>query len=41
MLQPMLAFPVDNLKTTEAIKRKLKKLDLVYVECSGKRATVF
>ena len=48
MLQLMLAFPVDDPKTTEAIKRQVKKLVLVYVECFelsvecfGKRATIF
>ena len=44
----MLAFPVDDPKTTEAIKRQVKKLVLVYVECFelsvecfGKRLTIF
>ena len=47
MLQPMLAFPVDDPKTIEAIKKQVKKLALVYtgcfelsVECFGKRATI-
>ena len=29
----MLALPVDDPKTTEAMKRQVKKLVLVYVEC--------
>ena len=44
----MLAFPVDDPKTTEAINRQVKKLVLVYVECFelsiecfGKRATIY
>ena len=48
MLQPMIIFPIDNPKTTEAIKRQVKKLVLIYVECFelsvecfGKRATFF
>ena len=48
MLQPMLAFPVDDPKTAEAVKRQIKKLVLIYiecfelsVECFGKRATIF
>ena len=48
MLQPTLAFPVDDPKTTEAVKRQVKKLVLIYVEyfelsveCFGKRATIF
>ena len=48
MLQPMLAFPVDYPKTTDEIKRQVKNLDLIYVECFelsvecfGKKATIF
>ena len=48
MLQLMLAFSVDDPKTTEAIKKQVKKLVLVYkeccelpVECFGKRVTFF
>ena len=48
MLQPMIAFPKDNPKTTEAIKRQVKKLVLIYVgcfelsiDCFSKRATFF
>ena len=33
MLQPMLAFPIDDPKTKEATKRQIKKLVLIYVEC--------
>ena len=48
MLQPTLAFPVDDPKTTEAIKIHAKKLVLFYVDCFelsvkcfGKIATIF
>ena len=48
MLQLMLAFPIDDSKTTEAIKRQEKKLVIVYIECFelciecfGKRSTIF
>ena len=47
-LQPMIAFPIDGPKTTDAIKRQEKKLFLIYVECFelsveyfGKIATFF
>ena len=32
MLQLTIAFPIDDPKTTEAIKRQAKKLVLIYVE---------
>ena len=48
MLQPMIIFPIDDSKTTEAIKRQVKKLVLIYeecfelpIECFSKRATFF
>ena len=47
-LQLMIAFPIDDPKATEAIKRQAKKLVSIYVECFelsveffGKRATFF
>ena len=47
MLQLTLALPVDDPKTTEAIKRQVKTLVLIYIECFelsveyfGKRATI-
>ena len=33
MLQLMIAFPIDDPKTTEAMEKQVKKLVLIYVEC--------